>query len=47
MKFKLHFCVSYAGVVMTERMNSIKAKDENRWRTVMGVGEGCVTTKYV
>lgn len=32
----------WPGVVMTERMASIKAKDEEKWRTVMGVGEGCV-----
>jgi hypothetical protein len=27
---------------MTERMESIKSKDEERWRTAMGVGEGYV-----
>lgn len=32
----------WPGVVMTERMESIKAQDEEKWRTVMGVGEGCV-----
>ena len=32
----------WPGVVMTERMASIKAEDEEKWQTVMGVGEGCV-----
>jgi dehydrogenase/reductase SDR family member 1 len=32
----------WPGVVMTERMASIKAQDEERWRTAMGVGEGYV-----
>lgn len=27
---------------MTERMESIKAKDSERWQTVMGVGDRCV-----